>query len=77
VAIARALVVEPALVLADEPTGNLDSRTAREVIQLMVSLNRQLGVTFVIATHNLETCQFATHTYEMQDGRLAARPGAA
>ncbi len=72
VAIARALVVEPALVLADEPTGDLDSLTAREVIQWMVSLNRQLGVAFVIATHNLEICRFATHTYQMQDGRLGA-----
>ncbi|RPI29889.1 MAG: ABC transporter ATP-binding protein [Chloroflexota bacterium] len=74
VAIARALVVEPALVLADEPTGDLDSITASGVIQLMVSLNRQLGVTFVIATHNLEICQFATHTYEMRDGKLAPGP---
>jgi ABC-type lipoprotein export system ATPase subunit len=75
VAIARALVVEPSLTLADEPTGDLDSTTARGVIELMVRLNRELGASFVIATHNLEICSFATHTYQMQDGRLAAAPG--
>ncbi len=71
VAVARALVVEPAVVLADEPTGDLDSATAREVVELMAGLNRELGVTFVIATHNLELCRYATHVFEMNDGRLA------
>ncbi|HNT23498.1 MAG TPA: ABC transporter ATP-binding protein [Anaerolineales bacterium] len=70
VAIARALVVEPAVVLADEPTGDLDSVTAREVVDLMAGLNRNLGATFVIATHNLELCRHATHVFEMNDGRL-------
>jgi ABC-type lipoprotein export system ATPase subunit len=72
VAIGRALVVEPLVVLADEPTGDLDSATAAEIIQLMVSLNRQSGVTFIIATHNQQICQFATLTYEMRDGLLSA-----
>lgn len=70
VAIARALVVQPALVLADEPTGDLDSITAREVIRLMRQLNQQSGVTFVLATHNRDICQAATHHFEMHDGLL-------
>ncbi len=70
VAIARALVGEPAVILADEPTGDLDSVTSQEIIQLMVRLNRQLGSTFIIATHNQAACQYATHTYEMRDGLL-------
>ena len=70
VAIARALVGEPAVILADEPTGDLDSVTTREIIQLMVDLNQQLGSTFIIATHNQTACQYATRTYEMRDGLL-------
>ena len=73
VAIARALVVQPAIVLADEPTGDLDSATAREVIQLMRQLNQQSGATFLLATHNLEICQVATHHYEMSDGLLISK----
>ena len=75
VAIARALVAEPAMVLADEPTGDLDSASAREVVELMAGLNRGLGVTFVIATHNLELCRYATHTYQMNAGRLTTGAG--
>jgi ABC-type lipoprotein export system ATPase subunit len=70
VAIARALIVEPLLILADEPTGDLDSQTAQDVITLMLSLNRDLGVTFLIATHNAGISAYATHRYHMQDGRL-------
>ena len=70
VAIARALVGEPAVILADEPTGDLDSVTSGEIIQLMVRLNQQLGSTFIIATHNQTLCQYATSTYEMRDGLL-------
>jgi putative ABC transport system ATP-binding protein len=70
VAIARALVGEPAVILADEPTGDLDSVTTKEIIELMVDLNRQLGTTFIIATHNQTACQYATRTYEMRDGLL-------
>ncbi|MBN2146677.1 MAG: ABC transporter ATP-binding protein [Anaerolineales bacterium] len=75
VAIARALVTQPVIVLADEPTGDLDSTTARQVIRLMHQLNQQLKTTFLIATHNREICQFASHHYEMSDGALA--PGSA
>jgi putative ABC transport system ATP-binding protein len=71
-AIARALIIEPALVLADEPTGNLDSTTAHDIIQLMVQLNRETGITFIIATHNPVIKPYASHLFEMQDGRLSS-----
>jgi ABC-type lipoprotein export system ATPase subunit len=74
VAIARALVVQPAVVLADEPTGDLDTATSREIVQLMLHLNQELGVTFILATHNLDICQVATHHYEMSDGLLTPSP---
>jgi len=70
VAIARALVIRPQLVLADEPTGNLDSLAAQEVIDLVVDLNKNAGITFVIATHNREISSIASHIYEMRDSRL-------
>ena len=70
VAIARALVGKPAVILADEPTGDLDSATTREIIQLIVELNQQIGTTFIIATHNQTVCQYATRAYEMRDGLL-------
>jgi ABC-type lipoprotein export system ATPase subunit len=70
VAIARALIGQPAVILADEPTGDLDSGTAKEIIELIADLNKQLGITIIIATHNQSTCQYATCTYEMKDGLL-------
>lgn len=70
VAIARALVIKPQLVLADEPTGNLDSLAAREVIELVVELNHNEGITFVIATHNNEICSIASHVFDLRDGKL-------
>jgi lipoprotein-releasing system ATP-binding protein len=72
VAIARALIVEPGLVLADEPTGDLDSASAVGVMELMYQLNRELGTTFIIVTHNRELCKAATNTYEMVDGVLSS-----
>lgn len=74
VAIARALVGEPVVVLADEPTGDLDSRSAEDIISLMAELNQRLGVTFIVATHNLNLLKAATCSYEMADGRLRLRP---
>jgi ABC-type lipoprotein export system ATPase subunit len=70
VAIARALIVEPGLILADEPTGDLDSASAEEVVKLMVQLNQEQGTTFIIATHNKRLCKEATSIYEMRDGIL-------
>ncbi|MBN2549249.1 MAG: ABC transporter ATP-binding protein [Anaerolineales bacterium] len=75
VAIARALAGLPdpptqALLLADEPTGDLDSVNARTVISLMHELNQRLGVTLLVATHNLTIAQEADQVYEMQDGRI-------
>ncbi len=76
VAIARAIIVEPLLVLADEPTGDLDSSTAREVIELMAEMNRKLGVTFIVATHNQLIAGYASHHFGMRDGRLTQESGA-
>jgi putative ABC transport system ATP-binding protein len=69
VAIARALVAEPSLVLADEPTGNLDSRTTIEVMALLQDLNRQ-GITIVLVTHEPEVAAYAMRVVEMRDGRI-------
>jgi ABC-type lipoprotein export system ATPase subunit len=69
-AIARALINRPALLLADEPTGNLDSTHAAQVLQLFAELHRQERLTVVMVTHALEAAQFADRTLKMQDGRL-------
>ncbi len=69
VAIARALVTEPALVLADEPTGNLDSRTSVEVMALFQQLNAQ-GTTIVVVTHEPDIAVYATRVVRMRDGRI-------
>jgi len=69
VAIARALVTEPALILADEPTGNLDSRTTIEVMSLFQELNAQ-GITIVIVTHEPEVAQYAHRIIDVRDGRI-------
>ncbi|HET6899672.1 MAG TPA: ABC transporter ATP-binding protein [Vicinamibacteria bacterium] len=69
VAIARALVTAPALILADEPTGNLDSRTTIEVMSLFQELNAQ-GITIVIVTHEPEVAQYAHRIIDVRDGRI-------
>jgi len=69
VAIARALVTEPALVLADEPTGNLDSRTSMEIMALFQELNEQ-GITIVVVTHEPDIAAYATRVVEVRDGRI-------
>jgi putative ABC transport system ATP-binding protein len=69
VAIARALVTQPRLLLADEPTGNLDSRTTVEVMQLFQELNDQ-GITIVLVTHEPEVAEYAKRVVEMRDGRI-------
>ena len=69
VAIARALVTEPTLLLADEPTGNLDSRTSIEVLALFQELNAQ-GITIVLVTHEPDIAQYASRIVEVRDGRI-------
>ncbi|UCC63596.1 MAG: ATP-binding cassette domain-containing protein, partial [Anaerolineae bacterium] len=69
VAIARALVNNPAIVLADEPTGNLDSQTGTEVMQLLAELHAD-GRTILMVTHDLQIAGYAQRTLTIQDGRL-------
>ncbi|MGD1211978.1 MAG: ABC transporter ATP-binding protein [Candidatus Acidiferrales bacterium] len=70
VAIARALVNSPSLLLADEPTGNLDSRTSVEIMDILQKLNDEHGLTVVIVTHEPDIAQFAKRALEFRDGRL-------
>ncbi len=70
VAIARALAKEPRLVLADEPTGNLDSRSGGEVLELIAELNTNLGTTFVLATHDATVAAIAHRVLRIVDGRI-------
>ncbi len=71
VAVARALVLHPDLILADEPTGNLDTHTGEEVFKLMRDLNRAKGITFVIVTHNEALSNQADRIIRMVDGQIA------
>jgi len=77
VAIARALVHEPALLLADEPTGNLDEESSREVLAVLLSLSRERGATLLIVTHDEALAQSAGRVLELREGRLHQRPKAA
>jgi putative ABC transport system ATP-binding protein len=70
VAIARALVTRPAVVLADEPTANLDSRTGEEIVQLMRQLNRDLKVTFLFSTHDARILHNADLVLNLEDGQV-------
>jgi putative ABC transport system ATP-binding protein len=69
VAIARALVTDPAIILADEPSGNLDSRTTEEILSLFQKLNDE-GITIVLVTHEMEVAEHAKHVIDMRDGRI-------
>ena len=70
VAIARALITEPRLVLADEPTANLDSVTSEQILDLMLKLNREKGVTFLFSTHDPRVVSHARRTLHIQDGKM-------
>ncbi len=70
VAVARSLINSPRIVLADEPSGNLDSTAAKELHELFFKLREQIGQTFIIVTHNLELAGMADRTITMKDGRI-------
>jgi lipoprotein-releasing system ATP-binding protein len=70
VAVARALLLKPKIFLADEPSGNLDSRTGRKLHELLVTLNGELGLTMVIVTHNQELAAMMHRTLRLVDGQL-------
>jgi putative ABC transport system ATP-binding protein len=72
VAIARAMVTEPSLLLADEPTGNLDSTRSREIMELIVTLNRTRGITVVFVTHEPDIAAYARRVITFRDGIVAA-----
>jgi len=70
VAIARAIVTQPAILLADEPTGNLDTRTSREIMALLATLNRDHGITVLMVTHEADVAQYAMRVIRFVDGQV-------
>jgi putative ABC transport system ATP-binding protein len=72
VAIARALVTQPSLLLADEPTGNLDSSTSHEVMEIFARLCVQRGITIVLITHERDIAAYGTRTVDFRDGRVVS-----
>ncbi|MCL2269817.1 MAG: ATP-binding cassette domain-containing protein, partial [Treponema sp.] len=70
VAIARALVKKPALILADEPTANLDSKIGREILELMMALNKAEGTTFIFSTHDQMVMEYARRLVRIRDGQI-------
>jgi lipoprotein-releasing system ATP-binding protein len=70
VALARALVLKPAVLLADEPTGNLDNINSDQIHQLVLELNRELSMTLVVVTHNMELASYMSRCVTIADGRL-------
>lgn len=73
VALARALATKPAIILADEPTGNLDSRTSQDVLGLMKTTGQRFGQTIVMITHNNEIAQMAERIIRLEDGKICER----
>lgn len=72
VAIARAMVGNPSVILADEPTGNLDSKTSAEIYQLMRDVNKERNVTFLIVTHESDLASYCDRTIELRDGKVVS-----
>jgi len=72
VAIARALINEPSIILADEPTGNLDTRTSIEVMGIFQRLNREKGITIILITHEMDIAEYGTRLIRFRDGRVVA-----
>lgn len=70
VAIARAIVTDPAVLLADEPTGNLDTKTSYEIMDLMTALNRDQGITIIMVTHEPDIARYARRTIRFLDGHI-------
>ena len=70
VAVARALINSPSIILADEPSGNLDSKNANELHKLFVKLNKEIGQTFIVITHNQKLADLACRKLEMKDGKI-------
>jgi len=70
VAIARAIVTRPRIILADEPTGNLDSASAKEIVKVLSRLNRELGITLVVVTHDPEVASAAERMVKIRDGAI-------
>src|SRR5690606_306204 len=77
VAIARAIVTDPTIIVADEPTGDLDGKSARAVLELLSRLNRELGKTLIMVTHDPKTAAFADRVLHLDKGRLVADPATA
>ncbi|KKI88844.1 ABC transporter ATP-binding protein [Bacillus sp. SA1-12] len=71
VSIARALITRPSIILADEPTGSLDSETEKEILALIQQLNKEQGITFFIITHDEEVAKISNHQFHLQDGVLS------
>jgi putative ABC transport system ATP-binding protein len=72
VAVARALITNPAFVLMDEPTGNLDSKTAMEIMSLAQTLNKELGITLIVVTHDQEIGARSGRIIKLRDGRIVS-----
>jgi putative ABC transport system ATP-binding protein len=70
VAIARALVNQPSILLADEPTGNLDSKSGREIMDLLIRINKERGVTLIIVTHAIEVAKLTHRLVQLEDGMV-------